>query len=281
MIIDMHTHSSPWSVDGVQTVPELIEELEHRGVDGAALTDHFDFNSVSEDGRRWIFNINEYYQENKRFCKYPSMLTSSDKPGILLGIEISFSRNHVLQTQEIINNEQLDTIILSVHDYKGIDPVVDAKDLCIGKISDIYRKIIDEIAFSMSIFPKANVCGHYDFFSRYIPINNPKMYYKYAPESFDNLFSILIRNQQALEINTGTIAAFVNNLGMPVETSMPDPEIISRYREMGGNIITIASDAHCTKDCARYFPETMHWLKLQGIDKLSWMEKREWHWYSI
>ena len=278
MIVDTHIHTYPWSPDGGQSISELVHTLNEKHLNGGVITDHYDYNSITEEEKRWMFDTAEYYKELIKYRIEPSLSGDLGKAGILIGIEISFCRNHIVETRRLIKENYFDQVIMSVHDYQGIDPVLNpelfyqAPDLLV----EDYKKVINEIIFSMESIPEAHICGHYDFFSRYPNVKNPKMQYKQNPSEYDRLFHTLIKNQQGLEINTGTISALHKKYHFSIEDAMPDSELISRYREMGGQIITIASDAHEKKDNARYFNEALQWMKKQGINKLYWMENRNW-----
>lgn len=277
MIIDTHTHTLPWSPDGAQKVEELISGAGKKQLGGVVLTDHYDYNSIT-DGKPWKFDPQEYYEFHMPYRKEPSRSSGKQErnPGFLLGVEISFCRNHIPQMLDLAANAHFDQVIMSLHDFKGTDPVVDPGDFFSGSIEEVYGVILNEIACSMDLVKQSDICGHFDFFSRYAPIKDPKMRYRQAPDAFDHLFRVLIKNEQGLEINTGTIAAFHEKRKMPLEEAFPDKEIICRYWEMGGRIITLGSDAHNSTDIARYFDAACEWLKSMGIRELFWMENRHW-----
>ena len=45
----------------------------------------------------------------------------------------------------------------------------------------------------------------------------------------------------------------------------PSPEILRRYRELGGEIVTVGSDAHRPRDAAKYVGEGLEILKECGF----------------
>ena len=281
MYVDMHSHLRGWSPDAKQSIEELLEAAAKEGLGGIAVTDHYEIESVTSTGQRWIFDPKQYYEQNACFRKKPSEHTRENRPGVLVGIEIGFLANHVEEIRQLIRKNTFDCVILSLHVYQGIDPVTDPRDLYSGELSAVYEKIVRAIADTAETFPETNIIGHYDFFSRYAPGAKPKMLYCHAPEAFDRLFRLMIQNRQALEINTGTVEALHKKYGYPLVESMPDPKILCRYRELGGALITLGSDAHCTKDVARYFHETAAWLLTQGINSCAWMEEQRWHWAPL
>lgn len=79
--------------------------------------------------------------------------------------------------------------------------------------------------------------GHLDYAVRYAPHQNDFYDYRHLSQWIDPLLKILIENGKSLECNTG---GFKYGLGQP----NPCRKILMRYRELGGEMITIGSDAH-------------------------------------
>ena len=61
---------------------------------------------------------------------------------------------------------------------------------------------------------------------------------------FREIFKVLIENGKSLEVNTSGLR---QNIGV----TLPDYDIVRLYRECGGELITVGSDAH-TKDALGY-----------------------------
>ena len=83
------------------------------------------------------------------------------------------------------------------------------------------------------------------------------MRYTDAADEFDMLFRHLIQNGKGFEINASSLA----KMGF----CMPDLDIVSRYRELGGEIVTIGSDAHWAKDVGSGFTGACEMLKASGM----------------
>lgn len=274
MYVDMHNHLKPWSPDAVHTVEELIAEAQRKGLDGIAVTDHYDIGSFIPADHEWIFDTDAYVRENGKFRRAPSERKPGDAVGFLVGIEMSYEKRNERAIHELIHDRKFDAGILSLHTDNGLDPVRNRVNITDEKeLGEYYSHIIGLIACSSEQIPEADIIGHYDFFSRYIPLKKSKMMYRHAPAAFDRLFNSMIRNGQALEINTGTVENLHLHRGYSVEEAMPDPEIIERYEELGGSLISLGSDAHCTAAVARYIPQTAQWLKSRGVKTYCWFEK--------
>lgn len=277
MLVDMHCHTGIWSPDGEQSVEALLHAAKERGLAGVAVTDHYDHETVEPTGRRWTFDVHAYRASLAEKRKPPSSLCRERFPGLLIGIEFSYFEQHTAEINRLICEGQLDFSIISLHEYQGIDPILQPDALYRGDLSGIYERVLRALAETAENIPSANIIGHYDFFSRYAPFAECKICYRHCPAAFDRLFRAMIRNDQALEINTGTVEALHLKRGYAIQEAMPDTEILRRYREMGGRRITIGDDAHRPGDVGRCFTPTLRFLKSQGIDELFWMEERVWH----
>lgn len=275
--VDMHCHIGFWSPDAEQSAEELLEGAAEKQLAGAALADHYDIDSATENGEVWVFDTKRHIDENAKYRKRPSKKRPGDAPGLLTGIEIGYLPHCAQLVRNLIAENAYDCVILSMHEIDGKNPVCSARDIFTEDTHAVYARVISLIAESAESVPEANIIGHFDFFSRYAPDKTPKMLYRHAPEAFDRLFCAIIRNNQALEINTKTIEALHRERGYSLWDAMPDTEILARYRALGGTLVTLGSDAHRKEDVARYFPQAAEWLKSQGVQSLCWMEERRWY----
>ena len=76
-------------------------------------------------------------------------------------------------------------------------------------------------------------------------------------DDIDVILKLLIDNEKALEVNTG---GFNKGLDHP----NPREEILKRYKELGGELITIGSDAHRPEDIGFAYDRTEALLKDLG-----------------
>ncbi len=70
-------------------------------------------------------------------------------------------------------------------------------------------------------------------------------YDKYK-DIIDKILSYLINREKALELNTAGLRKGMREMN-------PCRKVISRYRELGGELITIGSDAHSPEEVAADF----------------------------
>ena len=88
--------------------------------------------------------------------------------------------------------------------------------------------------------------GHLDYTVRYGP--NKDKYYTYAryKDVLDPILMKLVSMGKALECNTGAINYGLRDLN-------PSNDILKRYRKLGGECVTVGSDAHRPDAIAKGF----------------------------
>ena len=62
---------------------------------------------------------------------------------------------------------------------------------------------------------------------------------------------------------------------------MPGRDILARYRELGGELLTLGSDAHRAEDLAADFGDAVELLKGLGVKELAVFRKRQPEWISL
>ena len=112
------------------------------------------------------------------------------------------------------------------------------------KESACYMEYFESILENIAAFDEMDVYGHIDYVVRYGPNQNRQYSYGRYNEILDEILRTLIRKNVGIELNTG---GYHYGLGEP----NPCVNIIRRYRELGGEIITIGADAH-TPDTVSY-----------------------------
>jgi histidinol-phosphatase (PHP family) len=81
-------------------------------------------------------------------------------------------------------------------------------------------------------------------------------YSEYA-DAIDAILKRIVEKGKGLEVNT-------NGLYMTPDT-MPERPILARYRELGGEIVTVGSDAHYAEVVGHAVRETLETLKAIGF----------------
>lgn len=241
---DYHVHSS-FSTDSQTPMENMLNKAISLGLKRICFTDHMDreypssefpFELCLEDYAETVLKLKDEYK---------------NKIQLLFGIELGL-RNEP-DTKErirdyynnILEKYNFDFIIGSTHILYNDDPY--AKEFWIDKdpklvLRDYFISIIDNVRY----YKPFQVYGHLDYVVRYIPDKvKDYNYYDYA-DLIDEALTELVTRNIGIEVNS---AGFRYGLTFP----HPKSEIIKRYHELGGEIITIGSDAHKEADLAYGF----------------------------
>ena len=119
-----------------------------------------------------------------------------------------------------------------------------------------------------------DVFGHLDYVVRYAPHQNEQYSYGRFRDLIDMILVELIRRGKGLECNTGGLKY---GLGHP----NPTEEVLVRYRELGGEIITVGSDAHRPEHIAYEFAKIAEILQECGFRYYAEYRNRHPEFYPI
>ena len=112
-----------------------------------------------------------------------------------------------------------------------------------------------------------DVYGHLDYVVRYGSEPGKAYDFERHGELFDEILKTLIEKEKGIELNTGGIKKGMKEFH-------PCMKILKRYRELGGEIITIGSDAHKPENVGEYFERAAQVLKECGFEYYCVFEKR-------
>ncbi len=259
MITDSHVHTKHFSGDGKMTADELFVAARELGLESLVITEHYDddFPHVLEGPT--TFDLHSYY------ASYLEWLNNAPKGlDIRLGIELGYQPQLVNRYAGLIRELPFDSVILSNHLFDGKDPYF-FRDCYDKDKSVLHEEYILSLAEMVESCTSYDILGHFDYIVRYSNAKNPTMAYRDCPDAFDRLLTALIENEKSLEINTRTIQK-LRVAGVGVRESFPDSEVLLRYRELGGQRITLGSDAHETSSIAGLFEETIRYLREMGFE---------------
>ena len=256
MITDSHNHTCHFSSDAEMSISELIDSCVSRNIKRAVITEHYDYDYPHPEIPPQVFDLAQYYDAVKLWKKL------SNDVEINMGIELGYQPHVADKIEEISKMFPFDSIILSVHVLEGKDVYYYPE--CYKKYTkeELNRKYIEVLVEMADRINGYDIIGHYDYINRYSKKRNAKMLYSDCPKEFDNLFEILITKEKSLEINTKSIYRSRQKKHTDI---MPDKEILLRYKDMGGTMITLGSDAHKKGSVGILFEETGEYLRSLGF----------------
>ncbi|MGN0665161.1 MAG: histidinol-phosphatase HisJ family protein [Huintestinicola sp.] len=227
-ISDQHLHTS-FSGDS-ETAPEMqIEKAIALGMKHICITDHHDHDVVSD--MDFELDIPAYI---KRMNELKELY--SGKIDISVGIELGLQTHLADYLDELTNTVPLDFVIGSLHFIDGLDPYYPEywternEEEAIRHYFEVYLDNIRRINCYDSL-------GHLDYIIRYSTAEKQSYSYSRYADCIDPILRHLAEKGKAMECNSG---GFRSGMNAP----NPSKEILSRFRELGGELITIGSDAH-------------------------------------
>jgi histidinol phosphate phosphatase HisJ family len=228
---------------------EAIKRAFELGLDGIAFTDHVDLDYPGNE----IFNF-----DIQGYSNYIDSLKNkyTDKIKVLKGIEIGIQPQVTAENIKLSESTDFDFIIGSIHVIDKMDPYTG--EYYQGKTKEeAYSRYLQAIYGGTLSFKKYDVIGHIGYIRRYGDIKDRSMDYRDYSDILDKILSEVIQEGKGIEVNTSGLRGILG-------TTIPDDSILKRYRELGGEIITIGSDAHAPKDIGSNFSEVCELLKHIG-----------------
>ena len=244
---DNHVHTS-FSTDSREPMVQMLQQAVNTGFASICLTDHMDYDFpsafIKSDPSKpgFVFDMEEYLAEIQAMRRqFPTL---EIRQGVELGLKPSVQKQALALTQ----NYPLDFVIGSTHLVDDIDPYYPVYWEGSEENNGI-RRYYEATLANIDLSFDYDVYGHLDYILRYSPSlkrlqqehRNTDSYLetqcKIHADVIDEILSRLIETGHGIEINT---AGLKYGMGHP----NPHEWILSRYRELGGEIITVGSDAH-------------------------------------
>lgn len=251
MFVDYHTHCNS-SHDSIAPMESMIEKAISMGMDHFCITDHLDIDFYSQFFHS--LDPKAYNQLQKQvIAKYPNY-------DVRKGIELGLQPHLTSAMSNLIKDCDFDFIIASVHYIQGQDPYF--PEYFTGMTSQqAYEIYLQELIACLSSFNNYSVVGHICYPSRFIPFEKKVMAYADLTDLSDQLLKLIIESGHGIEVNTSSYPTH----NMPV----PGYDYVKRYKELGGEIITIGSDAHFPEQMGRYFNNAIQGIKESGFNHIT------------
>ncbi|MCK9444210.1 MAG: histidinol-phosphatase HisJ family protein [Tissierellaceae bacterium] len=226
---DFHLHSE-YSIDSKASMESMVASAINNNLKSICFTDHVDYDATTT-GMDFVFRTADYFKNiNQVKYKYKNEIE------ILAGVEIGMQPHLFDRYNTLIENNNFDFVIMSLHAVEKID-------IHTGEFTkkyeplDALERYYGDIKKCISGFSNFDVFGHLDFIDRYFnrTASIPR-FEDYYGLVYDVL-KLLIQNNKGIEINTSGVRY---GLGY----YHPKVSILKLYKELGGEIVTIGSDSH-------------------------------------
>ncbi len=160
----------------------------------------------------------------------------------------------------------LDFVIGSMHQLPGWD---DFAFLDYSKVdaAALFHENLQEIA-RLARTDTYDVLGHITYALRYMAAAGVQLELAPYREELAEIFRIVIAKDKGIEINT-------SGLRQAYGDCFPNLECLKLYRELGGKILTIGSDAHTNADLGKGIARGLEIAREAGFTEITYFEKHE------
>ena len=281
MICDCHLHTC-FSGDSETPVRDQLDRAIALGMQAVCITDHHDWDAPNEKGEmddRFLLDFPRYIPALREIRE-----EYRGKIDMGIGVELGLQLHARQDTENVMRlyGDAFDFIIGSIHFVDHYDVYYpqwfamdvsesrsderyihasrhipsreEAEAVTPEKEAARYRHFFEVTLKRLEAYDCFDTLGHLDFVVRYGPNRNQFYDFKTYGDIISAILELLIRKDKALEVNTG---GFKYGLGHP----NPCEDVLKRYRELGGRLLTVGSDAHVPGFVGYEFDRTAELLK--------------------
>ncbi len=245
-MFDYHMHSD-FSADCETPMEATIESAIEKGFKEICFTEHIDY-EYPDPTIEFDLDLAMYDKKIKELQqKYYQQIT------IQKGVEIGVQPHLLRRYDALLESESFDFIICSLH-------AADKKNLHRGDFfynrtpEEAYELYYEELLYCVKNFHQYSVLGHLDLVKRYKKLTTNANFHDIIQE----IFTTIIPQGKGIEVNA-------SGYGYGLNSAMPSIDIIKLYKECGGEIITVGSDAHIADHVGHRFKEIYKMLDKIGF----------------
>lgn len=259
-IVDFHVHTDN-SYDGNHSATFICEKAEFNNLRAIAFTDHCEVDRC----------VNDYAHEKAVFQTFFEIAkVKSAFRGrflVLNGIELGQPNYAPEIAERILNSQKFDVVLGSIHNLRnGFDPYYSD-----SFTEEEVHKFLKEYFFEMKDmceWGNFDVLAHLTYPLRYffaksgisVDLNGYK-------NEIDEILSLIAKKDIALEINSAGLRQKLNKL-------QPETDIVKRFKELGGKLVSVGSDAHYASDLAKGIPEAYKSAFDAGFSNITLFQNR-------
>ena len=263
MLVDYHVHTH-FSCDCNYPMEVMCRAAVAAGVQQIAFCEHEEHNARDECYH--TLNHDTYWQELRR-CRelFAGQLT------LRAGIEISEPHRYAAQIEPVLAHYPWDYVLGSLH---WLDEQTNALSrdfgdkFGAGQWRESFRAYFREMS-NMARHGNFDIVAHFDYPARYF---RPPAGEVYEIAEFEAeirpALQALIERGKGIEINTGSLRKGLTN-------PCPPAIVAKWYREMGGEVLALGSDAHRPQDIGAGLPLALDIARAAGFDHITTFEQRQ------
>ena len=256
-MFDLHVHSV-FSGDGHAYIEDMCAEAVKQGLSEIAFTEHVDHNPA--DVSYGKFELDEFCAQvdaaNRKFA---------GKLNVLKGIEFAEPQLYPAELRAFGSDGRLDVIIGSVH---WVGDVLISSDSFEGRdVEEMYLGYFNSLlqAVEMGGF---DVLAHLDIVKRFGVQYVGPFQIELFRKQITAILAAAVERKIALEVNT-------SGLRQPCVEAFPSIDILKLFRELGGELVTIGSDAHRIRHLGFGLADGLELIREAGFDAVTVYRHRQ------
>ena len=233
-MFDFHMHSTV-SFDARDSALDMAKAAQAAGLKEICFTDHIDY-EVGVEKQIMVFDTGIYNE----------VYDHLELPGLKIrrGMEFGLKPYNRMQLKQDLQRRHFDFVLGSVHHVDELDIYLQPywQDKTVEQAVERY---LQETLACVKVHEDYDVLGHLTYISKVAAHPDPKpVYYGQYSDLFDEILRTLAQKGKGMEINSSG----VDRCG----DFLPMKAFFVRFKELGGEIVTIGSDAHDTARVGQY-----------------------------
>lgn len=261
---DYHTHTD-FSIDSSAQLEAVCRAAMARGVDEIAVTDHLDF---GPDDASQPFPLGAYVEAVAR-CRD----RFREDLDVRIGIEVGEPHIYASEAADVLSEGAFDVVLGSAHYASGMQAAW-LEDFFEQPLQEAYVSYFRQVA-DVAAEGDFDILAHLDLVKRDArkfgrPYDGPEPY----ADLIRSALRSVVERGKGIELNTS-----------PLRRGQPEPcpslEILQWYRELGGEILTVGSDAHSPEVVGSHLEIAVQMAQAAGFRRLATYRQRQVDWKEI
>ncbi len=270
-MIDLHVHST-CSADGASSTADYARRARSLGLREIGFCEHADLDP--RDQGYGTLDLARYDRE--------IAAARREVPGVHLrqGLEITYQASREEEIRAWLVARPWDYVIASVHlvDYADgwaliSEPTTATAYFAGHSRRQAYVPYFEEL-LRAAHSGLGDLLGHFDLVKRY----GTAPYGPFEPLDFEEeiraVLQAAVERGMGLEINTSGLR---QSPGEPY----PGLTVLRWYHDLGGEILTVGSDAHCADHLGAGIPEALNLARAAGFRAIATFEARQVRWIDL
>ena len=237
-MFDFHMHTTV-SYDGHGAPLAMAQAAKEKGLQEICFTDHLDYMHVP------LYGEMKFRVEN-----YNDAYDGLQVEGLVIrnGVEIGMTPWNMDEVKQDLQLRHYDFVLGSVHFFDDRDPYLDEMIWKEHSQEWVERRYFEELLECVKLHDDFDALGHLTYIAKVAANPNPrKIALVEYREIVDEILKILVAKGKGMEVNTSGF----DRCGV----YLPSEEYLRRFKELGGEIVTVGSDAHDTGRVGQYCGE--------------------------